>query len=78
MAMDDLSALTLVHSDGLFVSAGEQPMPKGYRGKRVIFWVVSRESINTPRGHGHTLAEAVSDMLSKHAEEAQESDDDLL
>ncbi len=78
MAMDDLGALALVHSDGLFVSAGEQPMPKGYRGKRVIFWVVSRKPIDTPRGCGNTLAEAVSDMLRKHAEEARESDDDLL
>ncbi len=78
MAMTDLAALALVHSDGLFVSAGEQPMPKSYKSKRVIFWVAARRAIGEPRGFGNTLAEAVSDMLSKHAELARESDDDLL
>ncbi len=78
MAIDDLGSLALVHSDGLFVSAGEQPMPKGYRGKRVIFWVVARHAIGEPRGFGNTLHEAISDMLSKEEEIARESDDDLL
>ncbi len=78
MAMDDLGALALVHSDGLFVSAGEQPMPKGYKGKRVIFWVVARRAAGEPRGFGNTLGEAVSDMISKDAPPPTEDDDDLL
>ncbi len=78
MAIPDLAALALVHSDGLFVSAGEQAMPANYKGVRVTFWVVARTAVGEPRGFGNTLGEAVSDMLSKDAPAPVEDDDDLL
>lgn len=47
----------------LFISGG--PVIDGKGQKREMFWIVTLESIDTPRGCGPTLEEAYADFEEK-------------
>ena len=72
--MTFVEALALVRSRGLFVSAGPQPRPaKDKRKGPLMSWVVAAKAIDSPRGVGETLLDAVRNLLAIEAE-----DTDLL